>query len=445
MNTYSNIVNNVLQGVELLHVYKGFGGMDLIMVLSIPFMLFISACFSAAEVAMFSLGPRELDKMSREHPKASARINSLLNKPKMLLATLLIGINLVNIAIIITSTIIINNVFDFSSFPILGFSIQVIAVTFIILLIAEVIPKVYSNYKPVKVAKALYKGIIVSEKLFYPFSSLLLFTSLLTERLAKKKTNSLSVEELSKALDLTTDTATPETEKKLLRGIVRFGKLDVKQIMKPRPDVVGVDVNLTMKELHEFILNSGYSRMPVFGESMDKVVGVLYIKDLIGHLEQASDFNWRKLMREPFFVPENKMIDDLLREFQGKKIHLAIVVDEYGGTSGIVTLEDIIEEIVGEINDEFDVEDLVYSKLDDRNYVFEGRVQLNDLCRILDLESDIFENSKGESDTLAGFIIEFTGRIPAKNEEVRFKEIVFAIESADQRKIKRIKVTLPQK
>jgi len=445
LNTYSNIVNNVLQGVELLHVYKGFGGMDLIMVLSIPFMLFISACFSAAEVAMFSLGPRELDKMSREHPKASARINSLLNKPKMLLATLLIGINLVNIAIIITSTIIINNVFDFSSFPILGFSIQVIAVTFIILLIAEVIPKVYSNYKPVKVAKALYKGIIVSEKLFYPFSSLLLFTSLLTERLAKKKTNSLSVEELSKALDLTTDTATPETEKKLLRGIVRFGKLDVKQIMKPRPDVVGVDVNLTMKELHEFILNSGYSRMPVFGESMDKVVGVLYIKDLIGHLEQASDFNWRKLMREPFFVPENKMIDDLLREFQGKKIHLAIVVDEYGGTSGIVTLEDIIEEIVGEINDEFDVEDLVYSKLDDRNYVFEGRVQLNDLCRILDLESDIFENSKGESDTLAGFIIEFTGRIPAKNEEVRFKEIVFAIESADQRKIKRIKVTLPQK
>ncbi|MCC7302352.1 MAG: gliding motility-associated protein GldE [Bacteroidia bacterium] len=405
-------------------------------------MIFFSACLSAAEVALFSLGPKETEELNEKHPVSAEKVRELLGRPKMLLATMLIGINLVNISTILASTYLFNSLFDFSDRPLLGFLIQVVGVTFILLLLSEVIPKVYSNFKSVQVAHRLVHVVGIMEKIFYPLSRILLYSSWITERLVKAKPRTLSVEELSEALELTTNKETPETEKKLLRGIVRFGKMDVKQIMKPRPDMVCADQNMDFQKLMQFILSSGFSRMPVYKDSVDKIVGILYIKDLLAYLDREPEFNWQTLVREPFFIPESKMIDDLLREFQGKKIHMAIIVDEYGGTTGLVTLEDIIEEIVGEINDEFDVEDVIYSKLDDFSYVFEGRVQLNDLCRILNLESDLFENVKGDSDTLAGFLLEYTGRIPKKGDVLTYKTLQFTIESADNRKIKRIKITL---
>ena len=424
-------------------IYRGFETTHVPLLILVPVMIFLSACFSAAEVALFSLGPKDLHELKSRHPRTGEMIIGLLAKPKMLLATLLIGINLVNIAMIIMSAFLINSIFDFTAHPVLGFMIQIVGVTFLLLMLGEVIPKVYANYRAVPLAAKLAIPVLVCEKLFYPLSRLLLYTSWITEKLARRKPNSLSVEELSEALELTADHTTPETEKKLLRGIVRFGKMDVKQIMRPRPEMTGIDSSLSYGQLIPYILSTGFSRMPVYKGTIDKVTGVLYIKDLLACLDQPPDFNWLSLVRDPFFVPETKMIDDLLREFQGKKIHLAIVVDEYGGTSGLVTLEDIIEEIVGEINDEFDVEDIIYSKLDENNYVFEGRVQLNDLCRILDLGSDTFEDHKGDADTLAGFLLEYTGKIPKKSESVKFRSFIFTIESADNRKIKRVKITLP--
>ena len=338
---------------------------------------------------------------------------------------------------------VMHELFDFTASPRLGFFIQVVVVTFLILLIAEVIPKVYANGHAPSTAGLMAFPMLFLQRILWPFSSLLMATTHFIDKRVKKRGVGISVEELSQALEITHHESATDSEKKLLRGIVQFGNMDAKQIMKPRMDLVAFEMNAKLSKLVEMIRNSGFSRVPVYKESLDKITGVLHIKDLLAHLDKGDDFNWHTLLHEPFFIPENKMLDDLLREFQGKKIHLAVVVDEYGGTSGIVTLEDIIEEIVGEINDEFDDDNLVYSKLDDKNYVFEGKILLNDMCRILDIDSDEFEVAKGDADTLAGFILEFTGKIPRKNEEVRFHEYVFSVESADNRRIKRVKVTLP--
>lgn len=407
-------------------------------------LLLASALVSAFEVAFFALGPKEIDKLKSEEGRRSQIILSMLDRPKRLLATVLVGINLLNIGIVIVSNFIMSTLFDFSAHPLTGFLIQVIVVTFLILMIGEVIPKVYSSYHSLDTVKLLAIPLLIAERILWPISSLLMLSTSFIDKRIRKKGHSISVDELSQALELTTDHSTPETEKRLLKSIVRFGNMDVKQIMKARPDIIAADHQLTFRILLEKIRQSGFSRMPVYRESIDRIIGVLHVKDLLGYLDRDDSFAWQTLVREPFFVPETKMIDDLLREFQGRKIHLAVVVDEYGGTSGIVTLEDIIEEIVGEINDEFDDDDIVYSKLDDYNFVFEGKILLSDLCRIIGIEGDYFENVKGESDTLAGFILEFTGRIPAKNEQIRMHDFIFTIESADNRKIKRVKVTLPK-
>lgn len=406
-------------------------------------LLFGAALISASEAAFFSLDPSELEQLRNTNTRTSKTILELLEKPKRLLATQLIGINFLNIGAVVISEYVMDELFDFSDNPTLGFAVQVIGVTFLILMFAEIIPIVYANNYPLKVASFMVFPIVVIRRIFWPVSSLLIFSGRFIDKRVKKRGVSISTKELSHALEITDSGETSETEKKLLKGIVKFGNMDVKQIMKPRMDTVAIEFDTPFPKLLEDILNSGFSRIPVYRGSLDKIEGVLYIKDLLPFLDKGDDFRWQQFLRSPFFVPENKMIDDLLREFQGRKIHLAIVVDEYGGTSGIVTLEDIIEEIVGEINDEFDDDDIVYSKLDDYNYVFEGKINLNDLCRITGLESDTFENNKGDADTLAGFILEFTGSIPKKNEEIRFRDFIFTIESADMRKIKRVKVTLP--
>lgn len=404
-------------------------------------LLVLVALFSAAESAFFSLNPADKQQLKDSESKIDVKILELIDQPKRVLATLLIGIDFINIAIVILSTIITSSLFDFSGNPTLGFMIQVVAVTFLILLIGEVIPKIYATQNPLRTSRIMLYPVVFLQKIFYPLSSLLIFSTSIIDKRVKRKGHSISVDQLSQALDMTNKNELLKEDHKILKGIVKFGNVDVKQIMKSRMDVIAFDYETSYKELLSKILSSGFSRIPVYKETFDHVAGVIYIKDLLPHLNKET-FEWQSLIRPPFFVPESKKLDDLLKDFQYKKIHLAIVVDEYGGTSGIVTLEDVIEEIVGEINDEFDDDDIVYSKLDENNFVFEGKMLLNDLYRIMEIDGKPFEDIKAESDTLAGFLIELQGKIPVKSEKISFKNFYFTIESADARKIRRVKVTV---
>ncbi len=408
-------------------------------------MLLVVALVSAAESAFFSLSPNDMEELRTSDSKVDQKILQIIEAPKRLLATLLISVNFINISIVILNASFIfgaEGLFDFPGSPTLGFVIQVIAVTFLILLIGEVTPKIYATQNPLNTSRKLIYFVLVLQQLFYPISSFLIFTTSLLDKLIKPKSHNISVDELSQALDLTSDEDIPEEDHKILQGIVKFGNTDVKQIMQSRTHVTAFENKIGYTKLLADLTAFGFSRVPIYKESLDNIVGVLYAKDLLQYVDEGDSFNWQSILRPPFFVPENKKIDDLLREFQYKKIHLAVVVDEYGGTSGIVTLEDVIEEIVGEINDEFDDDDLVYSKLDTNNFVFEGKAPLNDVARILEIDGVDFEDAKGEADTLAGLIIEVEGRIPTKNEKIVFKKLVFTIESADNRKIKRVKISI---
>ncbi len=407
-------------------------------------LLCISALISAAEVALFSLTPKSREDLRKSASIRDKAVLQIYDKPKILLATILITSNLVNIGIVLISEIIAEKELSSIENPVIAFLIQVVSVTFLILLFAEVIPKVFANQHSLRVARMMAFPVSFLEKALYPLSFVLIKSTSFIDNKVQKKTHAISVEDLSHALDLTISADMPEPEKKILKGIVKFGQVNVKQIMTPRMDVAATEYNTPFKKLMEDILASGYSRIPVFRESIDKISGILSVKDLLPFIDKEDDFKWQSLLREPFFVPENKKNDDLLKEFQHRKIHMAIVVDEYGGTSGIVTLEDVIEEIVGEINDEFDDDDLIYSKLDEHNYVFEGKISLNDLSRKLAVDSTLFELPSGrDADTLAGFLLEYTGSIPKKGEEVKYKDYIFTVESADNRKIKRVKVTIP--
>jgi len=323
------------------------------------------------------------------------------------------------------------------------FTIQVVVVTFLLLLLGEVIPKIYANKNPLTLANFMAFPLFYIRMILNPFSSLLVNSTNFIDKRIKKKGHNISVDELSQALELTSDENQDDDDHKILEGIVKFGNTEVKQVMTSRVDVVSLEESQSYKEVNDTILDAGFSRIPVHKDNFDNISGVLYIKDLLPHLKK-KDFEWQKLMRKPYFVPENKKIDDLLKEFQSMKTHLAIVVDEYGGSSGIITLEDILEEIVGDISDEFDDDDLFYSKLDDFNYVFEAKIALNDMYRVLDIDGDEFEAEKGESETLAGFVLELFGKIPQKNEKIRFNDYQITIEAADKRRIKRIKLQLPE-
>ena len=405
-------------------------------------LLFASAMISGSEVAYFSLGPGDLAELENGKSKKGLGVIELLKKPQRLLATILITNNFVNIAIVLLSTYVVEGVFNFTEYPLwLAITIQVVAVTFLILLFGEVMPKVYASANARFLSLVMASPLILCRKLFYPLSSILVRSTSLIHKKIKPRNKEFSSDELEQAIELTKDEDTTPDEEKILIGIARFGNTDVKQIMTPRTETVAFEYNTPYNELLPELIEHGYSRLPVYRESFDNVAGVLYLKDLLPYVHR-DDFDWQNLLRQPFFVPENKKIDDLLKEFQERKIHLAIVVDEHGGMLGIVSLEDVIEEIVGDITDEFDEEEIIYSKLDEKNYIFEGKTQLIDLYRILEIDGSEFEERKGDSETLAGFILELAGRIPQKHEKLRFGRFLFVIEASDKRKIKRVKISL---
>ena len=415
----------------------------IIVLLVLVVLLVCSALISGSEVAYFSLSPSDKEELEDSKTKNSNRVITLLSKPKELLATILIANNFVNIAIVILSTFVVDSLFENSSLSAFWQTIiQVGVVTFVILLIGEVIPKVYATKNGIKLSKFMAIPLQGLKAFFKPLSYFLISVTSVIDKRVKKKGTDISVDHLEQALELTSDEGIEDQEAKMLKGIVKFGNTDVKQIMKPRLDVTAFSEDTEYFELLKEIEKCGFSRIPVYTESLDKVKGVLYIKDLLPYLQEKNDFEWNTLLRIPFFVPENKKIDDLLKEFQESKIHLAVVVDEYGGTSGVVTLEDIIEEIVGEITDEFDDDDIVYSKLDDSNYVFEGKTPLVDVYKILEIDGDVFESNKGESDTLGGFLMEISGKILKRHEKISFENYNFNIEAADKRRIKQIKITI---
>jgi putative hemolysin len=416
---------------------------NFIKVLIIMVFLFCSALFSAAQVAFFSLSPTDLSRIKELKGRWKLTIIELLENPKKLLATLLISDNMLNVAIIILTSLI--HIFDYHSHRLLGFIVQVVFTTFFIVLFAEVIPKVYSTKHNLQVLRIMGLPIYFFNKLFSPISYVLVSSTNIIEKRLKKKSYNVNIDELTHAIEITSDINTNEEEKKILKGIVKFGNIDVKQIMKSRMDTIAFDIETPFTSLLKGILDSGYSRIPIYKEDFDTVEGIIYIKDLLAHLDMDDSFAWQTLIRAPYFVPESKKINDLLEEFQQKKMHLAIVADEYGGSSGIVTLEDILEEIVGEINDEFDDDELQYSKLDSRNFIFEGKTLINDICRILNIERKIFDKVEGDSDSLAGLILELKGNIPERGEVLEHEGIKFTIESVDKRRIKRIKITLPEK
>lgn len=412
--------------------------------IAIAILLLLSASIAAMEIGFFSLNPQQLLELENSGKPAAQKIIQLLQKPKNLIATIVLSHNLVNIGVVVISESLSDQLLQFPDNPGLVFFLKVVVVTFFIVLVGEVIPKIYTNTNPVSVSQALVYPLDILQKIFRPLSYLLIQTGSIFDNRLKSKTQSISVEDLSQALELTSNEHTPEEERKILEGIVEFGNTEVKEIMRSRMDIVGVEIETGFHDLLHQVLSSGFSRVPVYNESLDNVEGILVMKDLLPYINEENSFNWKKLIRKPFFVPGTKKIDDLLKEFQRKKNHMAIVIDEYGGTSGLVTLEDILEEILGEINDEFDDDELVYSRLDDQTIVFEGKIALNDFYRVLRIDGYSFEEKRGEADTLAGFMLELSGKIPMKNEKIFFEDYTFIIESADKRKINRVKVILPQ-
>ena len=410
-------------------------------ILAIAFFLFCSAMVSAAEVALFSLTQQDLNTFSEEDSSKANLISKLLQRPKKLLATILVANNFSHIGVVIVFSFVGNNIFSAIESPILKFVVEVILITFLILLFGEVLPKIYASRNNIQFSKFVANPLSILDKLLSPISLPMRAVSVyLHEKLGRQKSY-ISVDQLSQALGLTSTEDTTSEEQKILEGIVSFGNTDTKQVMSPRIDIFAIEMEETFAEIYEKIVDKGYSRIPVYRESIDHIEGVLFVKDLIPHINK-KEFDWIKLIREPFFVPENKKLDDLLKEFQSKKSHLAIVVDEYGGTSGLVSLEDIIEEIVGDISDEFDDENMNFSQIDDNNFLFEGKINLKDFYRIVDVDEEIFEISKGEAETLAGFILEIFGNFPKKGQKIHFTNVHFTIEAVDKKRIKQLKVTL---
>lgn len=402
-------------------------------------LLAFSAVISASEVALFSLTPQTMNELEESDSKRDKSILKLLQNPQRLLATILINQNLVNVAVILLVEHFTSTVLNFESAPVLGFVFQTVIITFSILLFGEIIPKVYATEFAIKTAAKTAPILSFLDNLFSPFVSLLVnSTSIVNTRLAKHNHSNISIEELSQALELTSDAK--DEDKEMLEGIIKFGNIRVVDIMTSRVDMVVVDIKSNFKQLMDLIIRSGYSRIPVYAGTRDNIKGILYSKDLLAHLDKQANFRWQSLVRQAYYVPETKMIDDLLSEFQENKVHLALVVDEYGGTSGLITLEDILEEIVGDISDEYDDEEMLYTKLDNHTFVFEAKILLNDFFKIAEIEEGDFVKITEDVETLAGMILELKGEIPARNERIDFGRYVFEILSADNRRIKKVKL-----
>ena len=407
-------------------------------------LLLCSAIISGSEVALFSLSPTEIDELKEDHNSANNLIAKMVENPKKLLATVLIANNLVNISIVLISPELTNFTFGGIKNPILRDVMDIGLVTFVLLLCGEILPKIYANRNNLAFAKRVAYFIYILDTVFTPISlPMKSFTVWIQKRLGKTKSN-ISVGQLSQALELASEEDTTNEEKKLLESIVSFGNTETCEVMVPRVDIFALSEDTPFSEVLSEIVKIGYSRIPVYRENLDNITGVIYIKDLLPYIEK-TDFEWTKVMRKAFFVPENKKLDDLLSEFQEKKIHLAVVVDEYGGTCGIITLEDIMEEIVGSINDEFDDDDVTYSKINDHTYIFEGKTVLKDFYRIVKMDDEnilLFDEKRGEAETLAGFLLEISGNFPQKGKPIVFHNYSFTVEAFDKHRIKEIKVKI---
>ena len=414
----------------------------LISIVSLFLLLILSALISGAEVAFFSLSKKVVNEAAESNSDKEKIVANLLEDPKKLLATILISNNFINILIVLIFAYIGKSIFSGITPLILKFLIEVVLVTFLILLFGEVLPKIYASRNSLKFATIMAIPLrILSTLLSIVSYPLLKLTTIIENKLGKKQSG-ISVEKLSQALEMTSNDATTKEEHKILKGIVSFGNTDTSQIMTPRMDIFAISKNEEYEEVVSKIVDKGFSRNPVYDENIDNIIGVLYAKDLLPYLNRKQ-FDWLKLVRQPYYVPENKKLDDLLKEFQEMKNHLAIVVDEYGGTSGIITLEDVIEEIVGDINDEFDDDALFYTKVNENTFLFEGKTNLKDFYKVLELDNtDDFEESRGESETIAGFILEIHGKFPRKNQTITFSNYSFKIEQMDKKRIKQVKITI---
>ena len=404
-------------------------------------LLFASGFVSASEIAFFSLSPNDLSEIEEEEHSSDRRIMELLKDTERLLATILISNNFVNVTIIMLCNFFFASVIDFGQAVIVEFLVITVVLTFLLLLFGEIMPKIYSAQHTLKFCRMAAPVVMVLKKVFAPLSSLLVRSSFIVNKCVAKRNYNISVDELSQALELTDKDEISE-ESNILEGIIRFGGETAKEVMTPRLDMVDLEITSSFKEVLDCVVENAYSRIPVYEDSQDNIKGILYIKDLLPHLKKGEDFQWQSLIRPAYFVPETKMIDDLLRDFQANKIHIAIVVDEFGGTSGIVTMEDIIEEIVGEINDEYDEEEHSYVKINDHTYVFEAKTLLSDFYKVVKIDSDFFEDVQGDADTLAGLLLEIKGEFPKKHEKLEYEHFEFEVLEMDARRILKVKVII---
>ncbi len=405
-------------------------------------LLFCSALVSGSEVAFFSLSPQDIKSLKEGSSRKSNHVLKLLEKPERLLANILISNNFINVGIITISAFITGAILDFHGNLVLGFVIEVVVITLLLLLFGEILPKIYANRFAPGFALMMSLPLKVSDRLFNPLIAILVRSTRLVKRRLAKKGQNISMDDISEALDLTTGVV--KDEKEMLEGIVRFSNLEASEIMKPRTDVIAVDIETDLETLTNVIIESGFSRIPVYEETSDHLKGILYVKDLLPHINKRNDYTWQKLIREPFYVPETKKINDLLNEFRVKKTHLAIVVDEYGGTEGIVTMEDILEEVVGEITDESDETEEFYRRIDERTTIFDGKTLLNDFYKVSRLDDELFDNVKGDAETIAGLILELKGEFPKPNDVILCKNVEFTVLSMDKRRIREVKSHLKE-
>jgi putative hemolysin len=413
-----------------------------VLIIIILVLLLLTAITAGAETAYFSLTAKDINYLKLKEEGSARQTLNLLEQPKRLLATILVANNFINIAIVIATNLLVNQLLPDSISPVMLFLVQVVAVTFLLVLFGEVLPKVYATQNNLKMALFSAPVLSAMSRLFKPVSNVLVSsTNYIETKLGNKTANNISNEDFEHAIELTVGHTATREEVNIFKGILKFGSITARQIMRTRMDVSGVPHELNFPELQKLAIEVGYSRMPVYKESLDKVVGIIYTKDFLPHTEDTN-FDWHTLIRPAYFVHEGKFIEDLLKEFQQKRIHFAVVVDEFGGTSGIVTLEDIMEEIIGDIKDEFDEDDLHFKKIDDHNFIFEGKTLINDVARMIGLPSDEFEDVRGESDSLAGLILEISGKFPAVNETVSYKHYDFTVLNIDKMRIQRVKLTI---
>jgi gliding motility-associated protein GldE len=400
-------------------------------------LLLLSAMMSGSEVAFFSLRPEDIEKLKNNKSRKASMVIKLNESPDKLLSTILVANNSVNIAIVLLAAFLSARIFDFSTNPVLGFVFEAVVITFMILFFGEIMPKVFATRNQLSIVLFMAYPMSFLERIFKPLTSFLIFSTSFVKKRTGVRHSNISMDDLSDALELASDDI--NDDEKILKGIVNFGNINVSEIMCPRIDVTAIDIKLGFNKVKTIIIESGFSRIPVYSGTFDSVKGILYAKDILPYTNSPDNFKWQSLVRPPHFVPETKKINDLLKEFQIKKIHMAVVIDEYGGTSGIITLEDVLEEIVGEITDESDEDETRFRKIDERTYIFEGKILLNDFFKIIEVEDDPFEDVRGESETLAGLILELTGEIPQKGQVIKYRNFNFRIESADKRRIKEIR------